>query len=331
MITTGVPWLNLLVGTTKLLIGDLFVAAKLLKEVAAPHNTPIQYQLSLGELEGDAESIATEMLQRVLAELSDPNNNPLVKLANGGIYGVADDAGNGGTDYGLRLVMADATIAEAKDEEGSKPSPGLALQLGKWLRDETDENSWVARSSGGSGPEPGVKVRFLNVPTSGDPDFSGGIELNSLGFDLAGGANTPLFDIKGYTLHGTELRGYLVIKDGSVVYGFGGSFDEIGLPLGPAFGSSSSSGDKVAESLLSSESGDENSDSSDAINPTCSLSAAWVKNGNFELQLYDQDGKASDSIWLPMQRAFGPLHCRKVGFGWVPSKTCISLLFDGSV
>lgn len=331
VITTGAPWLNKAVGTTKLLIGDLFVAAKLLKQVAAPQGALIQYQLSLDELEGEAESIAKTMLQNVLAKLSDPNNNPLVKLSNGGVYGVAEDAGNGGTNYSLRLVMADIALTEAKDEEGSKPSPGLALQLGKWLRDETNEDSWVARSLGATAPDPGVTVRLLNEDSSGDPAFSGGIELNSLGFDLAGGANTPLFDISGYTLHGAELRGYLVIEDGSVAYGFGGSFDDISLPLGPAFGSSSSSGDKVAESLLSSETGDENSDSGDAINPSCSLSAAWVEKGTFVVQLYDKDGNASDSVWIPMQRAFGPLHCRKVGFGWVQSETRFSLLFDGSV
>lgn len=331
VITTGAPWLNKVVGTTKMLIGDLFVAAKLLKEVAAPQGGLIQYQLSLDQLEGEAESIAKAMLQSVLKKLSDPDSNPLVKLGNGGIYGVADAAGNGGTDYGLRLVMADITLTEAKDEEGSKPSPGLALQLGKWLRDETDKDSWVARSLGASGPEPGVKVRLLSEDSNGNPSFAAGIELNSLGFDLAGGASTPLFDISGYTLHGSELRGYLVVEDGSVSYGFAGSFDGIGLPLGPDFGDSSSSGDKVAESLLSSQSGDQDSAGSDAVNPTCSLSAAWVEHGQFEVQLYDADGKASDTIWVPMQRAFGPLHCRKVGFGWVQSDTRFSLLFDGSV
>ncbi len=59
------------------------------------------------------------------------------------------------------------------------------------------------------------------------------------------------------------------------------------------------------------------------------MSGAYVSGGSFAAALYDADGKAAKEVWIPIQRAFGPLQVARIGIGW--DSPMFSLGFDGGV
>ena len=76
--------------------------------------------------------------------------------------------------------------------------------------------------------------------------------------------------------------------------------------------------------------------STGSVNPTFSLDLAYVydpKNStDLYARLFSEDGKdeCTNFIWIAIQRAFGPIHCQQVGFGWEPDYH-FDVGFDGSV
>ena len=96
----------------------------------------------------------------------------------------------------------------------------------------------------------------------------------------------------------------------------------------------------MAQNLLSSGSGDgkqsEGADHS-TINPPFSAAIAWrsdfTNHPKYNFQLFDKDENPTDKMWLPVQRAFGPLHCQRLGIGWQQPDPdfLLAFLFDGDV
>jgi hypothetical protein len=361
----GAYWLSAYVGSTDFTAGDVLTSACIL--VPDANGNP---QLNLTYLKSaSAEAIALNFLLGVLDTLAG-STKPIVPLSVGGpgsgIFVVKEDAGSGVSDYGVRLVVQDATLggvgsgapdtAGGGGTDGAPPVPGPALkvQMGKWIAGETDAQSWVARSLGetASPPLPGASVLLLQ--SAGQKcgalppqiTFDPRVELVSVGFDVAGSGGQPLLNVNGYTLGGAELRVYAVQGEGGAfTVGAAAALDGVGVPLGPAFATPPAGNNPVPANLLQSGSsggsGGEGgqaqaSGDGDPVNPTFSLSVGWVQGGSFVAQLYDADGKPAQVVTIPMQRAIGPLYCDTLGIGWVqdtatPANDRLSLIFGGGV
>ncbi|HEX7117668.1 MAG TPA: DUF6603 domain-containing protein [Longimicrobiales bacterium] len=267
----------------------------------------------------------------------------VVPLPGGGLFIERRPAGDGAIDYGVRLAASLDVIGGGDDGDGGAPAsraaPEVTLRLGAWLLEEEDADSWVRRSlDGGTGPapEPGITLLLLRWESDGTIRFAPSVRLGSIGLDVRGAGGGPLFDVGGYTLRGAEVRGYLDPADGR--YGFAASLDGLGIPLGPGFGAvaGGAGSNPVARSLLASGSGkggDAAAGRTDPVRPAFSLSAAYVSGGRFVVQLYDAAGRPARVVTVPIQRALGPLHCEKLGIGWVqdPAGDRLSLQFDGGV
>ena len=270
-------------------------------------------------------------------------NAQIIKIGtDGGIWVEADTpAGKGYTDYGLRVVATDITLgSKSKSTSGSQngsngskaPQRQVVLQLGKGL--SGDDITWI-KDSGGPSVDAGVVILLLRE-TGTVPSFHPRLQLNSVGIDIESADNLPLIDIKGYKIQQIRPRVFLdlQIENGfSAQYGAAIYCDELGLPMGPGFSQKSGTNtNPVAQSLVASKSGD-SSAATTAVNPSFSFSVAMVSGGTFKPQLYDAQGKPTDRVWIPVQRAFGPLDCRKIGVGYTSQGNVNRLLamFDGDV
>lgn len=357
----GAYWLSAYVGSTDFTAGAVLTNACILLPDA--NGNP---QLNLTYLKSaSAEAIALNFLLGVLDTLAG-STTPIIPLSVGGpgsgIFVVKEDAGGGVSDYGVRLVVQDATLggvgAGAPDTSGGGgtngappvPGPALKVQIGKWIAGESDAQSWVARSLGVATPPPaGASVYLLQAAgqqcqaVAPQVTFDPRVELVSVGFDVAGSGGQPLLNVNGYTLGGAELRVYVVQNEGGgFTVGAAASLDGVGVPLGPAFAAPPPGNNPVPANLLQSGSsgGDggqaQPSGDGDPVNPTFSLSVGWVHGGSFVAQLYDADGKPAKVVTIPMQRAIGPLFCDTLGIGWVqdtvtPANDRLSLIFGGGV
>ena len=342
VILQGTYWLNTYIGSSTYTVGNVLSAACVLTTDGKGN-----YQLNSDYLKSNVSNpslIAQNFLFNVLNTLAD-STTPLIPISVGapgsGIYVVQETAGGGGSDYGLRLMIAD--IAAASSASG----PQFTVQLGKWIANETDSTSWLARSLGPNAvaPSPGISFYLMQSTStssgcSSNPPsitFAPHVEFVSLGFDVAGAGQQPLFSAGGCVLSGAELRVYLTQLGGAFTFGAAASLDGLGVPLGPTFDNavSQSSTNQVAQSLLESGSSAQGGDQ-DKVNPAFSMSVAWVQQGTIAFQLYDANQNPSNEVSIPIQRAFGPLQCDKLGLGWVqdsqtPANDMLSLSFDGSV
>jgi hypothetical protein len=363
VILKGNYWLNNYFGTSTYTFGDILEMACVLKE-----DNNGNYQLNgdyLKDNVGNPKTIAWNFLFNLLNSLAD-STTPLIPINVGapgsGIYIVKEDAGNAGSDFGLRLMIEDISPggAGSQSENGGGggqnnngagnsrgTGPQFRVQLGKWIAGEDDAHSWVARSLALSSdiPPPGISLYlFQSASKAGDCasappalTFAPHLELISLGLDVRGGNDQPLFNVGGCILTGAELRIYLKQVGKSFTFGAAASLDGLGVPLGPQFGQAAGSGsNQIPQSLLSSASGGSGAGEKAPVNPAFSVSAAFVEHGSFVMQLYDQNGAPSDQVIIPIQRAVGPLHCSKLGLGWVQDTTNssndrLSLLFDGGI
>jgi hypothetical protein len=263
--------------------------------------------------------------------------------------GSSGNAGNG-SDGGGSNGESTAGEGSATDSGGQAAPPiEVFFQIGKWIAAEQDSDSWVARSLGETSDftQPGVSVYLMQSSsnagecssTGPNVTFAPHVEFVSLGLDVRGGAGQPLFNYSGYVMNGAELRVYVKQSGSSVAFGAGVSIDGLGLPLGPSFGSTvqGSSTNPVAQKLLESGSpatppaGAAPGGDKSPVNPSFSVSAAYVQSGTFAFQLYGADGSPTDKVVLPIQRALGPLQCEKLGLGWVQNSEMLSLLFDGGI
>ncbi|HEX6189823.1 MAG TPA: DUF6603 domain-containing protein [Pyrinomonadaceae bacterium] len=246
---------------------------------------------------------------------------------SGRIFVAADSAG----DYGFGLQVTDFPLG---GPDASQPQ--ILLQLGKWHSDEkSSADSWIARSdSSWVTEDPGV-LFYLMRNSGGSFSFRPKLDLISVGIDALGKNKNPLVDVQGLRFEGVETRAFLsadIESLGSTAFGASIMLDSLSLPLGPGSATSGSSSNPVAQSLVSSSSGSNGSNGSGAVNPSFSAKASDVKGGNFELRIFRDDGTTADGIiWLAVQRAFGPVHCQRIGIGWQSQNDVLSLGFDGSV
>nr|RNJ67924.1 MAG: hypothetical protein EDM05_17615 [Leptolyngbya sp. IPPAS B-1204] len=248
------------------------------------------------------------------------------------------------------------------DEPTNASSPQLKLQLGQWLPGETTPStSWLNRAAPSlTTPSPGLALYLVQADSSNTPSFHPKLELVSLGLTVQGSKDTPLVNTKGVTLAGIDPRMYVSIDfehPTPVSWGVALRCDDLGLPLGSGLNASSSN-NPVAQNLLDADEeskglentpghaagyaaghaaaashalGDEAAQNQDnqAVNPSFSLAAAY--STTVHVQLYDSDGTAADTVWIPIQRAFGPLHCQKIGVGWQNASKLLSFLYYGGV
>src|SRR5204862_7160673 len=119
------------------------------------------------------------------------------------------------------------------------PGVEVLLQIGKWLTDETDADSWASRAgaSGLTTDDLGLAVYLVRETMASDElSFHARLEMVSVGFDVARSGNQPLVNVSGFRLGGVEPRLYLSLDvDELSDTSFGAAIrcDNIGLPLGP--------------------------------------------------------------------------------------------------
>jgi uncharacterized protein DUF6603 len=328
-------WLRTYIGDAPITVGDILVAGHFLAV-----DDKGNYQVSLANIEGhSAEDIVLSFVFGAIEALADADMPyAAIELPGGGLYFVARENSDGTTDYGMRLAL---TIT-ATDGDAASGKPGVDVMLGSWLTGETDATSWVARSTGKNPDtlaEPGLNVYLLhqgNDPT--DVSFTPSFAISSVGVNVHGAApGKALVNVEGVTIGGVELRAYLDEHSNWTVGG-AARVDNVGIPLGPNFNQATgtTTTNPVAQNLLasgSSQSGSGPAAGGDKqpVNPTLSLSGAWVEGSPFVFQLYDATGAAAEQVMLPVQRSLGPLTVQRLGAGWVQSTHELSLLLDAGV
>jgi hypothetical protein len=343
---TVIGWLSTNIPSRDKQIGEVLTDLKLLVKNNG------QYELGgLSDFENKTPlQISEELMAEALSVLAS-NQSPVFKLGDGGIY-IVSEAAESGTDYGLRLQVGDIQISGAsKSAEGGNGNsssdsaaanqPEFVLQIGKWLTGESDADNWLGRADPqGTARDAGVTILLVNVVGTDQFSFNPKVELVSLGFDFTGGNNKPLVDVQGVQLGGVELRFCLSLDFSNlsqILWGGAIRCDHLGLPLGA--GVSGSSGNPVAQNLLSSGSNGSGGAGADTspVNPAFSAAVAWVsdpaQSTEVNFQLYAPDDTPTDTVWIPVQRAFGPLQCQRLGVEWPQPNPDLrlSFLFDGDV
>lgn len=266
--------------------------------------------------------IATKLIFSALDIL---DGKCVVPIQSGGIFVQSETEGTN-KRYGLLIQIKDIKVSSSLNSDGAI----LVLQLGDYFGNQTNEDNWTGLDS-----EPGVAVYFITQDTSSKAlSFLPKFELISIGLDFTGAnPQKPLINTKGVNIYAVKPRAYVSLDINGLKTDFGGGvmLDHIGVPLGPGFNQQSSNTNPVAQNLVTSGG---NQGTTDAINPSFSMSASYVVNEKrFELQLYDANDVPTDKIWISIMRAFGPLQCRKIGIGWKgdldPKR--LDFLFDGEV
>lgn len=317
-------WLARKIGSSSFSTGDALVAAGLLT------GTPNEY--AFGTLptlkDNTAEQMAETLLAAVLKLLA-ANENAIIPFDDGGIW-VFQTPRAGGTDYGLRLQVPDADFSSAD-------GPKITFRLGQLLAGETNDNSWISRSDpNASFPKPGVSLTVLNESGGNEPSFAPKLDVISIGLDIEGTGGKPLVNINGVTLGSIQPRFMFSLDFAhpeNLVWGVGLRADGLGIPLGA--GLSGANANPVAQNLLASGSANGSGDK-DAVNPTFSVSVSRVfdpaDKASLDVHLHS-DGGSGRRIWIPVQRTFGPLQCRRVGFEWPEENPnyVLDILFDGGV
>jgi len=271
-----------------------------------------------------------------------PGEFPILKSKNVDLF-IASKTSDPIKDFGLGVRVTDLIVAGAGGSPNGKPpriSPQLLLQVGKWTTGDTNADSWFSRAGGGKDVKPGLILYLVAFNQSTQaPSFNANLEMISIGVDFKGVNQKPLADVKGFKLGGVEPRIYFGIDMKSPAdfqLGAGIRVDDMGIPLGPGFAGQTGGSNPVAQSLLTSRNDDQSQapgkDTQEAINPGFSATAGYVKEFNLQFYQNDGTGEKTDKVWIPVQRAFGPLQCRKIGAGWQGKPDFIfSALFDGKV
>lgn len=218
-----------------------------------------------------------------------------------------------------------AKEADAEDEKGG----------------ETDKKNWLTKTWGDHKPAPpkrGIHLDLVKIaPDQTKPEFDLKLKLVSVGLDVEGTDKKPLFDIKGYKAEGMQARVYFSNVDGPVKVGGGVRVERASLPLGPAQQPNEDTKNPVASGLLSSgdkdakeEDGKDSKEVSkgDPVNPEFAVQIAYTYD--FNAEILNDDPEAGNKIWIPVNKSFGPMFCRKVGLGFDDDKHLL-VGFDGSV
>jgi len=348
-------WLNKPIGKTTVTPGQLLAAAHFLKVLPPGQSNGSQYALSLDQLISvPPQQIALSLLGVALDQLAAAgklfDKDGVILSAVTTEAPRADAAGQPAlatTTYGLNLRL-NLPLSPASAEHRPADPAGTAIRLlvGDWLVRETDAENWMTRSGGPAAtvPAPGLTVWLLDRHPNNEFVAAPRFSLVSTGLDISGAGDAQLVDLAGYTLQGASLRATLhapALDAATWQYGFATKLDRLGLPLLPSLESGQGPGtNPVAQSLLQAsaptpaaaepeaEAGD-----SDPVNPAFGAVAAWYKGGKFNVQLLDAQGEPSDKVQLPINRALGPLFCRRLGIGWEQDddNAELALLFDGAV
>jgi hypothetical protein len=316
-----VKWLEQKLGQSPFTVGGVLVATGILTRTGTTYTFG-----SLDALVGKtASQIAALLFAEALRAMA-ANEKPIVAFGTGGIwiYGTPDGTN---TSYGLRLQVPDVRLGKSS----------FTLQVGKYLSSDEDDSNWISRSDpNASFAKPGVSLTLVSIDAAKTPSFKPKAELISIGFDAAGSAGKPLIDVKGVTLDRVEPR-FMIALDfanlSKTPWGVAARFEKLGLPLGNSVSGASAS-NPVAQNLLSSggSSGD-----TEAVNPAFSASISRVfdpaQSAAINVVLEQPNGGSADTVWLPVQRAFGPLQCDRIGVQWPSPNQNLQLtfLFDGNV
>jgi hypothetical protein len=318
-------WLKRPIGASSISAGGALVTAGILNQSGGTYAFG-----TLDSLVGKTPTQIGETLLSVVLKVLASNDKPIVPFDGGGIwvFGMTDQ---GATDYGLRLQVPDVDLSP-------KSGPKVLLQLGKLLGGDTSESTWISRSDPkGVFPKPGVSLTLVtesaDIPPT--PSFRAKLDLVSIGIDVQGAASKPLVTVKGVTLGGVHPRflfSFDLANPTRIPWGVAAQLDGLGIPLGN--GVAGASANPVAQNLLSS--GGASAGDKEAVNPTFSASIARVFDpaggASLDVQLHS-DGGSAQRIWIPVQRAFGPLQCRRIGIEWPKDNPNLVLdfLFDGGV
>ena len=152
---------------------------------------------------------------------------------------------------------------------------------------------------------------------------------------MAGAESEPLISIDGVEMATIQAR-FLACCDyadpSAYYWGAAIGLEDLAIPLAAEL--TGASDNPVAQNLLSS--GGDGGGDDNAVNPSFSLAVAGMSGPgkasplNVELR---SDTEIGDTIWVPAQRSFGPLQCRRLGLNWPdpnPDKR-LCILFDGGV
>ncbi|MDC3379014.1 hypothetical protein OAX78_01870, partial [Planctomycetota bacterium] len=300
------------------------------------------YALILDELQETSPlDIALNFVFAVLDSLA-AADFPIISLPGSGVWVIRRTHENGAAVYGLRVAGEITLVGDDPLDEVTSETPATraTLAAGTWLANEDQSNNWLVRSgpAGSNLSEfPGLSLSFLRRGPAPDHalSFDPTFELSSVGLDLTGRADAPLFNIGGYTLAGAQVRVFFNSSDG-LSFGVGAALTGLGVPLGPGFGQATEQTDnKVAQSLLGSggdEAGGTRPDGDqDPVNPAFGLALSWVSGGQFVTQLLDGTGAPSEQLLIPIQRSFGPLECERIGISWRSEDKTLSFLFWGGL
>jgi hypothetical protein len=315
-------WFEKTIGISTITRGQLLIEAQLIvKTDLGNYELNMDYLMKTGGKE-----VGMNFLYGALKALAAAD--PLIDLPGGGLSVAVRHNDDESTDYGLRVC---AEIPFPTNEDSKQD---ISLSLGSWLTDEDEEANWVTRATGEETElEPGVTVFLINKSVDNNFSFKPEMQLCSIGLNIAGANESPLFNKGGYTLNGAQLRANLFSADWGN-FGFAARLDSLGFPLGPGFNDmvAGENGNMVAQSLLQSGTPDTtDAGDDDPINPAFSIAVAYIHNHPFSLQLFDKDGEASDIVLIPVQRSLGPLYCDKIGIGWMAADSKLSMSFDGNV
>jgi hypothetical protein len=244
------------------------------------------------------------------------SNLPIVPLAGGGIYVAHDNE-----DWGLRVQTTEDISVQVAGEQ-------VSLALGTFVAGDTATDNWISRSLGTAAPDPGLALYVLNDSRG----FSPRIRLVEVGLNVAGTGGKPVVSQAGYTLKAFEARCY--IDSLGWPYGFGVALDTVGFPVVPS-GASGDSSNPVAHDLV--DAGGDKGGDKEPANPSFSASVgrAWSTSGSgtVSVRLSDPTGHEESRVWVPIQRAFGPLQLRRIGVEWDDPNPDyrLGLLLDASV
>lgn len=314
-------WLDQSIGKSQFTIGGVLAAIGILEKSGDAYK--------FGSLDAlrdkSAQQIAELLFAKALQTLA-ARKEPIVPYGDGGLW-VFGNA----NDYGLRVQIPDVKL-------GAKSGPECVLQLGKTLSTDTQESTWISRSdSAAKFADPGVSLTLVNVDAQNVPRFKPKLDLISLGADIRGASGNPLVNVNGVTLAAVEPRFLLSLdfaNPAQITWGAGLHAGKLGLPLGNGISTSAAS-NPVAQNLLSS--GDAQQGDKTPVNPTFSASISKVfdpKNStSISVTLQQPEGGDAGTVWIPIQRAFGPLQCSRIGVQWPQPNPDLRLtvLFDGNV
>ncbi|MCP4339367.1 MAG: hypothetical protein GY799_10875 [Desulfobulbaceae bacterium] len=287
-------------------IGQILVDLKLLGKVDE------SYVLSI-DIQNDWHS-SEQVLKRILSTLLNMAADlRLVEFGDneGGIFLYRD-----GDWYGLRIVHPGIRVFD---------DPEIDLVLGR----DTD---WIKGNgcglSGGSTDVKQTGLAFFMLKKSGD-DFNLGCRflLSDVGLFIRGKGEASLFDLKGLTLKGLGLRGYVDMEldpipstgssTKSTKWAMRCELHDMGLPISSAAGTDN----PTANSLVAAS-----GDNSEPINPAFDISFAY---GN-KFAAFIGDNDAKDGVaWLDISKQFGPVYIQSLGLHLVDKN--LSILIDGKV